>query len=325
MKLATRDNGTRDGELILVNRAMTHFLPATAVASTLQSALDDWDELERPLRELAHTLEVAPELGDTLLGVRLRAPLPRAYEWVDGSAYVTHVELVRKARGAKPPETLHTDPLVYQGGSGIFLGHNDDIVLNNENWGLDFEAEICAILGDTPQGTTKDNGLGHVKLLLLCNDITLRNLIPTELKKGFGFFNSKPATAFSPFAITPDELGPAWSEGRVHLNLNSWLNGEQVGSPNAGPEMHFSFADLIEHICKTRSFVAGTILGSGTVSNQDPKVGYSCIAEQRMREIIQTGTAVTPFLKEGDEIAIDMSAKDGNSIFGTIRQRVVTA
>ena len=252
------------------------------------------------------------------VGVRLRAPLPRAYEWVDGSAYVTHVELVRKARGAKPPETLHTDPLVYQGGSGVFLGHNDDIVLNNEQWGLDFEAEVCAILGDTPQGVTKDTALDNVKLLLLCNDITLRNLIPTELKKGFGFFNSKPATAFSPFAITPDELGPAWREGRIHLNLNSWLNGEHVGSPNAGPEMHFSFADLIEHICKTRSFVAGTILGSGTVSNQDPKVGYSCIAEQRMREIIQTGSASTPFLKEGDEIAIDMSSHDGSSIFGTI-------
>jgi fumarylacetoacetate (FAA) hydrolase len=323
MKLATRDNGTRDGELILVNRDMTRCLSAASIASTLQAALDEWDTLERPLRELALALEAAPEIGDELAGTRLLAPLPRAYEWVDGSAFVNHVELVRKARGAKPPETLLTDPLVYQGGSGVFLGHQDDIVLKNADWGLDFEAEVCAILGDTPQGVTPEGALDNVKLLLICNDITLRNLIPNELKKGFGFFCSKPATAFSPFAITPDELGSSWSEGRIHLNMNSWLNGEQVGAPNAGPEMHFSFGDLIAHIAKTRSFVAGTILGSGTISNRDPEAGYSCLAEQRMREIIADGHPSTPFLKAGDEVTIDMADANGKSLFGRIHQRVV--
>lgn len=323
MRLATRDNGTRDGELIIVNREMTRFLIADAIAPTLQAALDDWDKLEQPLRYLANALETSPEVGQSLKTARLMAPLPRAYEWVDGSAFVNHVELVRKARGAKPPETLFTDPLVYQGGSGVFLSHTDDIVLKDPAWGLDFEAEVCAILGDTPQGATADNGLDHVKLLLICNDITLRNLIPNELQKGFGFFCSKPATAFSPFAITPDELGESWSEGRVHLNMNSWLNGEQVGAPNAGPEMHFSFGDLIAHISKTRSFVAGTILGSGTISNRDPDAGYSCLAEQRMREIIATGEAVTPFLSHGDEVTIEMSDPAGRSLFGRIHQRVV--
>ena len=325
MKLATRHNRTRDGELIVVNRALTQYISADSVAPNLQAALDEWDTLEGPLRDLAFALETDMLIGKPLAEARLLSPLPRAYEWVDGSAFVNHVELVRKARGAQPPETLMTDPLVYQGGSGVFLGPHDDIIITNANWGLDFEAEICAILGDTPQGVSREEALPHVKLLLLCNDITLRNLIPTELKKGFGFFCSKPATAFSPFAITPDELGEDWSEGRVHLNLNSWLNGEQVGHPNAGPEMHFSFGDLIAHISQTRSFVAGTILGSGTVSNRNPDVGYSCLAEQRMREIIAKGKPETPFLGAGDEITIEMSDRAGHSLFGRIHQRVVQA
>ena len=325
MKLATRDNGTRDGKLVVISSALTHCLSAASVAPTLQAALDDWERCEPALRELSYALDADLEIGVPLDTVRFLAPLPRAYEWVDGSAFVNHVELVRKARGAKPPETLLTDPLVYQGGSGVFLGPNDDIVLTNPDWGLDFEAEVCAILGDTPQGVRAEDAVQHIKLLTLCNDITLRNLIPNELKKGFGFFCSKPATAFSPFAITPDELGDSWNQGRIHLKLNSWLNGDHVGQPNAGPEMHFSFNDLIAHISQTRSFVAGTILGSGTVSNRDPSVGFSCLAEQRMREIIATGQPQTRFLKEGDEVRIEMTKPTGQSLFGRIHQRVVHA
>jgi fumarylacetoacetate (FAA) hydrolase len=249
--------------------------------------------------------------------------LPRAYEWVDGSAFLNHVILVRKARGAEPPETLRTDPLVYQGGSGVLLGPTDDIVLGDVAWGLDFESEVCVILGDTPQGTRAGDAAAHIRLVMLANDVTLRNLVPTELAKSFGFFQSKPATAFSPFAVTVDELGDAWQDGRVHLRLRTSYNGALVGDTDAGPEMHFSFCDLIAHIAKTRAFVAGTIVGSGTVSNADRARGISCLAERRMIETIENGKPQTPFMKPGDSVHIEMRAPDGSSIFGAIAQRVV--
>jgi fumarylacetoacetate (FAA) hydrolase len=233
--------------------------------------------------------------------------------------------LVRKARNAEPPATLETDPLVYQGGSGVLLGPTDDIPLVNPEWGLDYEAEICVILGDTPRGVTAENAHEHIKLITICNDVTLRNLIPPELAKGFGFFTSKPATAFAPFAVTPDVLGDALRDGRIHLPLHSWLNGERSGSPDAGPEMHFSFHDLLAHITKTRAFTAGTILGSGTISNADESKGVSCLAERRMREIIADGSPTTRFLETGDQVAIEMLDAHGQSIFGRIEQKVVAA
>jgi len=319
MRLATQRNDTRDGRLLVVSSDGTKALDATSVAPNLQAALDEWDRAEPALKQLAAKVdgEGAPLDASTLM-----APLPRAYEWVDGSAYINHIVLVRKARGAEPPETLETDPLVYQGGSGVLLGPTDDIELPNPEWGLDFEAELCVVLGDTPRGVKAADAAQHVKLLMICNDVTLRNLIPAELKKNFGFFNSKPATAFAPFAITPDELGDAWKDGRVTLRLKSALNGELAGDPEAGPEMHFSFFDLIQHITKTRAFTAGTILGSGTVSNEDEARGVSCLAERRMREILKDGKPATEFLKDGDEVRIEMRDPSGRNLFGTIHQKV---
>lgn len=323
MKLATLRDGTRDGTLLVVDRKGERATSARSIAPCLQAALDDWERVEPRLRELAAALEAGTADSMPLEVSRLAPPLPRAYEWVDGSAYINHIVLVRKARGAEPPATLETDPLVYQGGSGVLLGPRDPIALADVSWGLDFESEICVVLGDTPQGTTKDEAARHVRLLMLANDVTLRNLVPNELAKGFGFFQSKPATAFSPFAITPDELGEAWKDGRVHLPLRTWLNGTLVGDPNAGPEMHFSFFDLIAHITKTRAYTAGTILGSGTVSNADPARGVSCLAERRMREILENGKPSTEFLKPGDRVRIEMTDASGLSLFGAIEQEVV--
>ena len=324
MKLATLKAGGRDGTLVVVTRDGTAYTPARGVAPTLQAALDDWTRAEPALRALADRL-ARGEVERQPLDVRaLHAPLPRAYEWVDGSAFLNHVILVRKARGAEPPATLHSDPLVYQGGSSVLLAPTDDLVLRDPAWGLDFEAEVCVVLGDTPIGTRAADAAAHVKLLMLCNDVTLRSLIPTELAKSFGFFQSKPATAFSPFAVTPDELGEAWQGGRVHLRLRTTYNGALVGDTDAGPEMHFSFFDLIAHICKTRAFSAGTILGSGTVSNADRARGISCLAERRMIETIEKGKPETPFMKAGDTVAIEMRAPDGTNLFGTIAQKVVT-
>jgi fumarylacetoacetate (FAA) hydrolase len=323
MKLASLRGPGRDGTLIVVRRDGAAYVPAGEAIPTLQAALDDWERKEPELRRLADRLEKGEIEGDKLDPHKLAPPLPRAYEWVDGSAYINHIVLVRKARGAEPPETLRTDPLVYQGGSGVLLGPREDIVLHDERWGLDFEAEVCVILGDTPARTTKDEAHRHVRLLCLANDITLRNLVPNELAKGFGFFNSKPATAFSPFAVTPDELGDAWQGGRVHHKLRSTYNGALAGDPEAGPEMHFSFFDLVEHISKTRSFTAGTILGSGTVSNADRARGISCLAERRMIETLEQGAPKTPFMKAGDTIAIEMLDAEGRDIFGRIEQKVV--
>jgi fumarylacetoacetate (FAA) hydrolase len=324
MKLASLATNRRDGQLIVVSSDGARYLPAHQVAPTLQAALDNWDDTEPKLRALSTELE-DEQVGEPLDCSLLHSPLPRAFEWVDGSAFLNHVRLVRQARNAAIPETLKTDPLVYQGGSGHFLRPTDDIPLKDVNWGLDFEGEVVAILGDTPQGTNKTNAKNHVKLLTLVNDITLRNLIPRELGKNFGFFQSKPASAFAPFAVTPDELGEAWEDGRLHMQLKVSLNDKTVGDVNAGPEMHFSFFDLVEHISTTRSFTAGTLLGSGTVSNEDPARGISCLAERRMLEIIETGAPKTPFLQPGDNVCLEMLNAQGKSVFGRIQQQVVHA
>lgn len=323
MKLATRIDGSRDGALHVVNRSGDRWCPAAPIAQTLQGALDEWARVEPELRKLAAALDAGNAPKQTALDRdTLSAPLPRAYEWVDGSAYLNHILLVRKARGAAPPATLQTDPLVYQGGSSVLLGPCDPIALGEAAWGLDFESEIAAVLGDTPRGTTAARAGDHVRLLMLANDITYRNLVPAELEKGFGFFCSKPATAFSPFAITPDELGSAYRDGRVHLRLQSWLNDRLVGDPDAGEAMHFSFFDLIAHITRTRGFCAGTILGSGTVSNEDAERGVSCLAERRVREQLEFGEMRTPFLVAGDRVRIEMRGPGGENLFGSIEQEV---
>lgn len=323
MKLATLRNGTRDGELIVVKRDGSAFARATSIAPTLQAALDTWDASEAELLALAKKLEAGEVESEPVDTSKLDSPLPRAYEWIDGSAYINHIVLVRKARNAEPPATLETDPLVYQGGSGVLLGPCDDIRVPDFDWGCDFEAEVAVILGDTPRGVTPAQAAQHIKLIMIVNDVTFRNLIPAELAKSFGFFQSKPATAFAPFAVTPDELGEAWKEGRVHLPLLTDYNGEFFGDPDAGPEMHFSFLDLIAHVAKTRAFTAGTILGSGTISNDDRSRGSSCLAEKRMLEKIDTGEFTTPFMKAGDTVHIRMLDKGGQNIFGSIEQKVV--
>lgn len=324
MKLASMQNGSRDGALVVVSRKGDRFVRAAAVAPTLQAALDDWDRAAPALESLYRLLESSPGAGETLDVARLTAPLPRAYEWIDGSAFLSHVALVRRARGAEPPETLRTDPLVYQGGSGVLLAPTARLVAAGEDQGLDFEGEVCVILGDTPQGTTSRDAGQYVRLFLLANDVTLRGLVPGELAKGFGFFVSKPATAFSPFAVTPDELGPAHRDGRVHLRLKTELNGEVVGDVDAG-EMHFSFHDLVAHVTRTRSLTAGTLLGSGTVSNEDASRGISCLVERRARETIEHGAPRTPYLKPGDRVRVEMFAPDGTSLFGAIDQEVVAS
>jgi fumarylacetoacetate (FAA) hydrolase len=325
MKLGTLRDGSRDGLLVVVRRDLSAYAVAHGIARTLQSALDEWEAIEPRLRELAERLESNRIASEPLDPQRLHAPLPRAFEWVDASAFLNHVRLVRKARRAEVPATLETDPLVYQGGSGHLLGATEDIPLRDPAWVCDFESEVCVILGDTPMGTRAEEAARCVRLVTICNDVSLRNLIPAELAKGFGFFQGKPATAFGPLAVTPDELGGAWREGRVFLRLRTQLNGQLVGDTDAGPEMHFSFFQLIEHIARTRRFTAGTILGSGTVSNEDRARGVSCIAERRMIETIETGAPKTPFLTHGDVVEIEMFSEDGASLFGRIRQKVVPA
>jgi fumarylacetoacetate (FAA) hydrolase len=322
MKLATLKTNSRDGALLVVKRDLSAWTKASDIAPTLQAALDDWAAVEPKLRERAAALEAGAVPSEPYDAAKLHAPLPRAYEWIDGSAYINHILLVRKARKAAPPPGLETDPLVYQGGSGDLLAPTADIVIRDEAWGCDFESEIAVVLGDVPMGTTAAEAGAYVRLLMIANDVSLRNLIPDELAKGFGFFQSKPATAFGPVACTPDELGPAWKDGRVHLRLKTWLNGTLVGDTDAGPEMHFSFFDLVQHVAKTRNFVAGTILGSGTVSNADRARGVSCLAERRMLETIDEGAPKTPFLRHGDRVEIEMFHPDGTSLFGRIDQRV---
>jgi fumarylacetoacetate (FAA) hydrolase len=326
MKLASYSDGSRDGQLVVVSRDLATAHYASGIAGRLQQVLDDWNFLSPQLEDLYQTLNHGKARhGFPFEPKRCLAPLPRAYQWADGSAYLNHVELVRKARGAEVPESFYSDPLMYQGGSDDLLGPCADIVCASEDWGIDFEAEVAVVTGDVPMGSSPEAALEGIRLLMLANDVSLRNLIPAELAKGFGFFQSKPATAFSPVAVTPDELGSAWQGGRVHLNLESIWNGKRVGLCDAGPEMTFHFGQLIAHICKTRHVRAGSIVGSGTVSNKDWSRGYSCIAEKRAIETIESGTPKTEFMRFGDTIRIEMKGGGGESLFGAIEQRVVQA
>ncbi|MEQ8604585.1 MAG: fumarylacetoacetate hydrolase family protein [Marivibrio sp.] len=335
MKLATLKDHGRDGALALVSRDLSHAVRAGSVAPTLQAALDDWAAIEPDLRRLAADLESGAAEGVVPFDpVECCAPLPRAYQWADGSAYVNHVELVRKARGAELPESFWEDPLMYQGGSDSFLGPADDVPLAGEEWGIDFEAEIAVVTDDVPMGVSVADAARHIKLVMLVNDVSLRGLIPGELAKGFGFFQSKPSSAFSPVAVTPDALGEAWDGAKLHLPLRSSLNGKEFGRPEAGVDMTFDFPTLIAHAAKTRPLAAGTIVGSGTVSNRDADggpgkpvadggLGYSCIAEIRMIETIADGAPKTPFLRFGDRVRIEMLDRDGATIFGAIDQTIV--
>lgn len=332
MKLATYKDGSRDGQLVVVSRDLATAHYATGIADRLQQVLDDWGFLSPQLQDLSDTLNGGKARhAFPFEPSRCMAPLPRAYQWADGSAYINHVELVRAARNAQVPESYYTDPLMYQGGSDDLLGPCDDVVVANEEWGIDFEAEVAVITGDVPMGATPERALEGIRLVMLANDVSLRNLIPAELAKGFGFFQSKPATAFSPVAVTLDEFGGAWDGGRLHLTLQSSWNGRKVGMCEAGPEMTFHFGQLIAHMCRTRNVRAGSIVGSGTVSNKGvtgeggrtewPK-GYSCIAEKRAIETIQDGQPTTGFMKFGDTIRIEMRGRDGQSIFGAIDQTI---
>ncbi len=325
MKLATLRDGSRDGRLLVVRRDGQTATQSPDAWPTMQRALDDWSAAEPALRALTDQLDQGAIDGTPVDPIRLGAPLPRAFEWIDGSAFLNHVILVRKARKAEPPATLQTDPLIYQGGSGDLHGPRDAIELHDPAWGLDYESEVCVVLGDVPIGTSATDAGKYVRLVMLANDCTLRNLIPDELAKGFGFFQSKPATAFSPFAVTPDELGDTWRDGRAHVRVRSTYNGEVIGDCDAGPEMHFSFFDLIQHLAKTRRFTAGTILGSGTISNAERARGVSCLAERRMIETIEQGKPATPFMVVGDCIEIEAFDSAGVSPFGKIAQRVVAA
>ncbi|PKB19508.1 fumarylacetoacetate (FAA) hydrolase [Novosphingobium kunmingense] len=334
MKLATLPGSGRDGRLVVVSEDLHWCAPTTHVVPTLQAALDDWERYEPALRALAtEVLHEAIPL-DRFHEREALAPLPRAYQWADGSAYVNHVELVRKARGAELPDSFWHDPLMYQGGSDDLRGGRAPITLADESWGCDMEAEICVVTGDVPQGIDAVGALDHVRLIGLVNDVSLRNLIPGELAKGFGFVQSKPATHFSPVFATPDSLGAAWSGGKLNLPLLVELNGKPFGRAEAGEECTFDFGTLIAHLAKTRRIGAGSIIGSGTVSNRDPDGspgrpvgeggrGYSCIAELRMVEAIAKGEAATPFLRHGDTVRIEMKDHAGHSLFGAIEQQVV--
>ena len=323
MKLATYKDGSRDGQLVVVSRDLGSAHYATGIAARLQQVLDDWNFLSPQLQDLYDQLNAGRARHAFPFDPRqCMAPLPRAYQWADGSAYLNHVELVRRARNAEVPASFYTDPLMYQGGSDDFLGPCDDVVVPSEAMGIDFEAEIAVITGDVKMGATPEQALDGIRLVMLANDVSLRNLIPAELAKGFGFFQAKPATAFSPVAATLDELGSAWEAGRVHLALHSTWNGRKVGLCDAGPEMTFHFGQLIAHLCKTRNVRAGSIVGSGTVSNKDWAKGYSCIAEKRCIETIQDGQPSTGFMQFGDTIRIEMKGLDGGSLFGAIDQQV---
>lgn len=335
MKLASLRGG-RDGRLVVVSRDLGRAVLADDVAPTLQRALDDWDVAAPRLREVAEQLEAGRLDAMPFDEAACVAPLPRACQWLDGSAYLNHVELVRRARGAELPAELLTDPLMYQGGSDDLLAGHADVPLGSEDWGIDFEGEVAVITGDVPMGTPAAAALGYVRLIVLVNDVSLRNLIPGELAKGFGFVQSKPATSFAPVAVTPNELGEAWREGRVHLPLSSYYNGVLFGRPDAGRDMTFSFADLIAHAARTRNLGAGTIIGSGTVSNrqgppgsdhgsaiEDGGVGYSCIAERRCVETIGSGAPRTPFMRFGDRIRMEMRDRAGRSVFGAIDQCMI--
>ncbi len=322
MKLATLKTADRDGSLVVVNRELTKVKPVPDIALTLQAALDNWREVEPQLQWVYKILNEGECESIPFDPCQVAAPLPRAYQWLDGSAYLSHVERVRKARGAEIPENLYHDPLMYQGASDNMLGACDPIEAASEGWGIDFEAEVGVITDDVAYGVSVNDAAAHIKLVVLVNDVSLRNLIPDELAKGFGFLHGKPASAFSPVAVTPDELGTAWENSKLHLPLNVTWNDKLVGNANAGEDMQFSFARLIHHAAKSRKLAAGTIIGSGTVSNVDPTKGYSCIVEKRVVEIIETGSAITEYLRYGDKIRIEMRDGQGHSIFGAIEQEV---
>lgn len=323
MKLASLKKGGRDGTLIVVDRKLQFALEVPEIALTLQHAIENWEILAPRLTAVYEALNTQKIKGTPLTIALLASPLPRAFQWLDGSAYLPHVERVRKARGANMPESFLTDPLMYQGGSDGFLGPHDPITVQNENWGLDFESEVAIITDDVPEGISPQRAGEHIKLFMLVNDVSLRNLIPQELSKGFGFLQGKPASTFSPVAITADELGPAWDGGKVRLPLNTYFNNNLFGNPDAGKDMQFDFPTLISHAAKTRQLCAGTIIGSGTVSNIDTGRGCSCLAEKRVLEIIETGEALTPFMRQGDCVRIEMHDATGQSLFGAIKQEVL--
>ncbi len=323
MKLATLKDGSRDGQLVVVNRALSKAVKVTEIAKTMQFALDNWIEIQPKLEQVFADLQNDKLSNAFAFDVNTAmAPIPRAYHWADGSAYVTHVELVRKARNAELPESFWTDPLMYMGASDAFIGATEDIQIEDEAWGIDFESEVAVITSDVPAGVSSENAKSYIKLIALVNDVSLRNLIPNELSKQFGFYQSKPWTSFSPVAVTPDELGTAWDGGKVHLPLISTLNNIKIGSPNAGQDMVFDFGQLIAHAAKSRSLMAGTIIGSGTVANTGSLDGSSCLAEVRCLEIIKHGKASTPFMSFGDRIRIEMNNTKGESLFGEINQVV---
>lgn len=331
MKLATLKNGTHDGRLVVVSRDLSRYVSATGISPTLQYALENWDSVAPELENISRKIDSAEIKATAFKESECESPLPRAYQWVDGSAYINHVELVRKARGAEVPASFYEDPLMYQGVSGPNLGPHDPIPFEDPSWGYDMEAEVCVITDNVPYGIEADNALNHIKLVTLCNDVSLRGLIPAELGKGFGFLQSKPPCAFSPVAVTPNELGDSWQNSLINLTMNVDYNGEAFGRANAGKDATFNMAQLVAHAAKTRKLIAGTIVGSGTVSNKDKNgdpekpvsqggCGYSCIAEVRMIETIQEGSAKTPFMGLGDTVKIEMFGKDGQSIFGAINQ-----
>jgi fumarylacetoacetate (FAA) hydrolase len=333
MKLATLKTGGRDGTLVVVSRDLVTCEAVPKIARTLQCALDDWDNVAPRLQQVYERLNAGTaERAESFIEEECHSPLPRAFQWADGSAYINHVELVRKARGAEVPPSFYTDPLMYQGGSDSFVGPRDPIAVLDEAWGVDLEAEVAVVTGDVPMGASLEAAAQAIRLVMLVNDVSLRNLIPGELAKGFGFYQSKPATAFSPVAVTPGELGQAWADAKVRLPLVVTLNEEPFGRPNAGDDMTFSFAQLVAHAARTRELEAGTIIGSGTVSNKqgglhgssiaNGGVGYCCLAELRTYETIETGAPKTPYLQFGDSVRIEMLDADGASIFGAIDQEV---
>lgn len=323
MKLGSLKAGGRDGTLIVVSRDLGRAVRAEGIAPTLQRALEDWSNLAPRLNALSEALNAGEAEGAFDLDLSLLAsPLPRAYEFVDGSAYLPHVERVRRARGAEVPESFYVDPLMYQAVSAGFYGPRDPVRVPSEDYGIDLEAEVVIVTDDVPMAPTPEQAAGHIQLIGLVNDVSLRNLIPNELAKGFGFLQSKPRSALSPVFVTPDELGDAWQGNKVHLPLLTHINGAWFGAPEAGIDMHFDFAQLVAHAAKTRPLSAGTIVGSGTVANEDTSRGASCFAEKRTVETLETGKPITPFMKYGDVVRIEMRSRDGHDIFGAIEQRI---
>jgi fumarylacetoacetate (FAA) hydrolase len=326
MKLGSLKAGGRDGTLIVVSRDLGRAVRAEGIAPTLQRALEDWSNLAPRLNALSEALNAGEAEGAFDLDLSLLAsPLPRAYEFVDGSAYLPHVERVRRARGAEVPESFYVDPLMYQAVSAGFYGPRDPVRVPSEDYGIDLEAEVVIVTDDVPMAPTPEQAAGHIQLIGLVNDVSLRNLIPNELAKGFGFLQSKPRSALSPVFVTPDELGDAWQGNKVHLPLLTHINGAWFGAPEAGIDMHFDFAQLVAHAAKTRPLSAGTIVGSGTVANEDTSRGASCFAEKRTVETLETGKPITPFMKYGDVVRIEMRSRDGHDIFGAIEQRIEPA